>query len=90
MPLEFVRYLNITKSFCQVCKTRNTLSHLQTIHDCQVPDVPTLLQMTLRAQNSKVPRRESLEMVKQIINPFLMKIQRCINEQAIAGRFVKE
>jgi len=81
LPVEFVQYLNATKSFCPICKTRNTIAHLKIQHNCQLPDALTLLGITRRVREAKVPRKESVEMARNIIKPFLEKAQSCIGSQ---------
>ena len=75
IPLEFIHYLNLTKSSCPTCNTTNTFAHLQDKHHCQLPDAYTLLQMCRRIQESKGPRKQCLERAKLIIEPFLKKFQ---------------
>ena len=79
MPAELVQYINTFTSICQNCGVPNTAQHLTVQHDCKVPNLRKVLQLTERIQESKVSRRESLTKIKNILKPLLAKVQLCIN-----------
>ena len=80
MPLELVYYLNTTKSLCSKCKVPNSVSHLQSQHNCILPDLQTLLKKTYPIQEAKSSRRQGIEKIRCILQPLLSKLKLCIGE----------
>jgi len=79
MPNELIHYLNTTKSICQKCHTPNSFLHLREKHNCVLPDLKTLLQMTSPIQRAKMSRREGITKLKEVLKPLLYKMRQCIN-----------
>ena len=74
MPKELVSYLNLTKSICPKYKTPNSIQHLRLNHNCVLPDLEDILQLTSPIQKAKMPRREGISRTKELIKPLLLRL----------------
>jgi len=79
MPKELIYYLNTTKSICPICKVPNSFCHLETQHNCTLPNLGQVLKMISPIQRAKMPRRECLNMIKELIMPLLLKMRKSID-----------
>jgi hypothetical protein len=81
MPFELIKYLNILKSLCPQCGVPNSISHLEYVHNCKVPDFDTILKDSLILQESKIPRRKCLDTIRLMLQDILLQIKICILKQ---------
>ena len=81
MPHELIDYLNTSKSLCAKCGVPNSFNHLKYVHNCPLPDLTEILKLSKMYQMAKVPRKQSLEVIRSVIKGFLSKMQECIQIQ---------
>jgi len=79
LPLEVVKYINLTRSICKKCSCINSIEHLNTQHACSFPEVFHLLEQIRPLQTANLSRRDALIASKKIIVPHLEELKKCIN-----------
>ena len=89
MPKEFIHYLNLTKSSCPTCETPSTFDHLECRHHLKLPNANELLRLCQKVQDGKAPRKESLELMREIINPYLRRLRHFLARENNSTSWIK-
>jgi len=53
VPLEFVKYINLTRSICRSCNKINTINHLNTYHKCSALEISEVLDQLRTFQKTR-------------------------------------
>jgi len=81
MPCQLIQYLNLTKSICKICYVPNSVTHCRKVHGISLPDLEEVLELTSKYQKKKISRKEAIQEIRKVIEPFLKKLKSHVNNQ---------